>query len=70
MKVDGEPVEVPVIQIEGMNRRKLSDFFRDAIVQETDEMLDKLGSSPSKEEHQAATYMLLILQKLRKQIEK
>ncbi|MFB2976365.1 hypothetical protein [Microseira sp. BLCC-F43] len=70
MKVDGEPVEVPVIQLEGMNRRKLSDFWRDAIVQETDEMLDKLGSSPSKEAYQAATYRLLILQRLRKQIEK
>jgi hypothetical protein len=34
MKVDGEPVEVAVIQLEGMNRRKLSDFFRDTIVQE------------------------------------
>ncbi|HAZ46506.1 MAG TPA: hypothetical protein DDW76_01900 [Cyanobacteria bacterium UBA11369] len=70
MKVDGEPVEVAVIQLEGMNRRKLSDFFRDAIVQETDEMLDKLGSSPSKEAYQEATYRLLLLQRLRKQIEK
>jgi hypothetical protein len=69
MKVDGEPVEFPVIQLEGMNRRKLSDFFRDAIVQETDEMLDKLGSSPSKEEYQEATYRLLLLQRLRKQVE-
>ena len=70
MKVDGKPVEVPVIQLEGMNRRKLSDFFRDAIVQETNEMLDKLGSSPSQEEYQAATYRLIVLQRLRKQIEK
>lgn len=69
MKVDGEPVEVSIIQLEGMNRRKLSDFFRDAIVQETDEMQDKLGSSPSKEEYQESTYRLLMLQKLRKQIE-
>lgn len=69
MKVDGEPVEVSIIQLEGMNRRKLSDFFRDAIVQQTDEMLDKLGNSPSKQEYQEATYRLLMLQKLRKQIE-
>jgi hypothetical protein len=27
MKVDGEPVEVPVIALEGINRRHLSDFF-------------------------------------------
>lgn len=41
MKVDGEPIEVPVVSLERMNRRKLSDFFRDAIVEESDEMLNQ-----------------------------
>ena len=69
MKVDGEPVEVPVIALEGINRRHLSDFFRNAIVEESDAMLEQLSSSLSKEEYQEVTHRLFLLQQLRKQIE-
>jgi len=69
MKVDGERVEVPVIALEGINRRQLSDFFRSAIFEESDAMLEQLSSSLSKEEYQEVTYRLFLLQQLRKQIE-
>ncbi len=72
MKVDGEPVEVPVIKLEGINRRQLSDFFRNAIVEESDAMLEQLSSSLSnlsKEEYQDVTHRLFLMQQLRKQIE-
>ncbi|UKO99094.1 hypothetical protein [Nostoc sp. UHCC 0870] len=69
MKPDGEPVKIAVILLEGGNRRKLSDFFRDVIVQESDEVLNKLGSSPSKQEYMDTTYKLKTLQILRKLVE-
>lgn len=69
MQGDGEPIKVPVVLLEGENRRKLSDFFRDAIVQESDDMLSKLGNSPSKEEYVNASSRLRKLQELRKFIE-
>ncbi|AFZ27835.1 hypothetical protein Cylst_5851 [Cylindrospermum stagnale PCC 7417] len=69
MKIDGEPERVPVVQLEGNNRRKFSNFFRDAIVQESDEMLNKLSGNSSKNDYQDAIYRLNILQQLRKLIE-
>jgi hypothetical protein len=69
MKPDGETVKTSAIVLEGGNRRKFSDFFRDAIVQESDDVLDKLGSSPSKEEYTGTTYKLKTLQSLRKLVE-
>ncbi|BDA73172.1 hypothetical protein RIVM261_014230 [Rivularia sp. IAM M-261] len=67
--VDGETALISAIQLEGMNRRKFSDFFRNAIVQESDELLGSLGNSSSKQDYQDATYRLRILQNLRKCIE-
>jgi hypothetical protein len=69
MQGDGEIVKVPVVLLEGENRRKFSDFFRDAIVHESNSMLEKLGTSPSKEEYVNASSRLRDLQKLRKFIE-
>ena len=69
MKVDGETVKVPAIELAGINRRQLSDFFRNAIVEESDAMLEQLSSSISKEEYQEVTHRLFLLQQLRKQIE-
>jgi len=69
MKSDGEPVKVSVIELGVINRRKLSKFLRDAIVQEDDEMLNRLGNSPSTQEFQDATAKLIMLQNLRKSIE-
>lgn len=69
MQGDGEVVKVSVVLLEGENRRRFSDFFRDAIVYESDSMLGKLGSSPSKEEYINASSRLKNLQDLRKIIE-
>lgn len=66
---DGEAVKISVVLLEGENRRKFSNFFRDAIVQESDNMLNKLGTSPSKEEYVSASSKLKNLQNLRKFIE-
>lgn len=69
MKIDGETVLVPVIPLGGNYRRKLSDFFRDAIVQESDAILESLSNIPSKSDYQTLLYRLSLLQKLRKTIE-
>jgi hypothetical protein len=69
MKADGEAVQVSVVLLEGEYRRRFSDFFRDAIVKESDGMLNKLGSSPSKEEYVNASSKLRTMQELRKCIE-
>ncbi|MBF2027335.1 MAG: hypothetical protein IGS48_11280 [Oscillatoriales cyanobacterium C42_A2020_001] len=69
MTIDGESVTVPVIQLEGNYRRKFSDFFRDAIVQESDLVLEALSEIASKTDYQQMIYRLSTLQKLRKTIE-
>ncbi len=69
MQGDGEAVKVSVVFLEGENRRKFSDFFRDAIVYESENVVNKLGNSPSKEEYINAFSRLKDLQKLRKVIE-
>ena len=69
MQADEESVDISVIRLEGENRRKFSDFFRDAIVQESDQVMEKLGDSPSKDEYTETTSRLKKLQELRKMIE-
>ena len=69
MKIDGEFVMLPVISLEGTHRRKLSDFFRDAIVQESEAILESLSNIPSKTDYQQIIYRLALLQKLRKVVE-
>ncbi|MDH6105641.1 hypothetical protein NWP22_07145 [Anabaenopsis tanganyikae CS-531] len=75
MTADEEPVEVDVVLLEGENRRKLSDFFRNAIVEETDNILsklDELGDSPSSQEYKKTFGKfseLRKLQELRKCVE-
>lgn len=69
MTGDGEVVKVPVVLLEGGNRRKFSDFFRDEIVQESESMLNKLGDSPSKQEYVDASFKLKALLNLCKFVE-
>ena len=69
VKIDGEITKIAVVPLMGSNRRKLSNFFRDAIVQESDRMLNQLSHSSSKEDYLAVSYTLRILQNLRKLIE-
>jgi hypothetical protein len=54
MTADEEYYDFDVVLLEGKNRRKFSDFFRNAIVEETDNILsklDELGLSPSVQEY-------------------
>ena len=69
MTGDGEVVKVPVVLLEGGNRRKFSDFFRDAIVQESEGMLNELGASPSTQEYAKASFRLKTLLNLCKFVE-
>lgn len=69
MLIDGEEEKLPLVKLGKDNRKKLRDFFLEAISQETDALLTKLGESPSKKEYQDATYCLRMLQELRKCVE-
>jgi hypothetical protein len=69
MQGDGEFVNVSVVLLEGENRRRFSDFLRDAIVHESDNMLSKLDNSSSKEDYINSSSQLKNLQDLRKFIE-
>jgi hypothetical protein len=69
IKVEGEEEKLPLVQLGKDTRRKLRAFLLEAISQESDAMLNKLGDSPSKKEYQEATYRLRKLQELRKCVE-
>lgn len=69
MEIDRECHEIEVIALEGSNRRKLSTFLRDEIVQESAIVLEKLGEFPTKKFYQDATSKLKKLQELRKYVE-
>jgi hypothetical protein len=67
--IDEEEEKLPVVELEPDIRQKLRNFFRDAIICESDTVLTKLGDSPLKEEYQAATYRLRKLLDLLKCVE-
>lgn len=67
--VDEEDVVLPLVELNKDIRHKLVDFFRDAIIRESDTVLTKLGDSPSKEEYQNETYRLRKLHELLKCVE-
>jgi hypothetical protein len=69
MTVDGEPIHVPIILLEGISRHRFSDFLRDAIVQESDEVLQHTHADFTKDDYQTLTLRLRELQSLRKCIE-
>lgn len=69
MKIDEEFYEIDVIYLEGSNRRKLSGFLRDEIVQESASLLEQLGDFPTKHFYQAATFKLRKLQEMRRFVE-
>jgi hypothetical protein len=58
MLIDGEEEKLPLVKLSKYNRKKLKDFFCDAITRESDAVLKQLGESPSKQEYQDATYRL------------
>ncbi|MEG3895508.1 MULTISPECIES: hypothetical protein [unclassified Microcoleus] len=67
--IDEEDEKLPVVELYRDIRQKLRNFFRDAIICESDTVLTKLGDSPLKEEYQAATYRLRKLLDLLKCVE-
>ncbi|WP_293353623.1 MULTISPECIES: hypothetical protein [unclassified Microcoleus] len=67
--IDEEDEKLPVVELDRDIRQKFRNFFRDAIICESDTVLTKLGDSPLKEEYQAATYRLRKLLDLLKCIE-
>ncbi len=69
LSIDGEAVELDAIELPGKNRMKFSEFLREAIVEESDRVLDFLGNDPSKEEYIEGTYKLKKLQEIRKILE-
>lgn len=69
ISIEGEEEKLPLVKLGKDNRKKLRDFFLEAISQESDVLLTKLGDSPSKIEYQDATYRLRVLQELRKCVE-
>ncbi|WP_448596305.1 hypothetical protein [Thermoleptolyngbya sp.] len=69
MQEDGEEVTVFVVDLEGETRRKLSNFFRDEIVRESDDLVRVLGDLSSKHQYSEAFARLKFLQALRKCVE-
>ncbi|WP_293154163.1 hypothetical protein [Microcoleus sp. bin48.metabat.b7b8b9.023] len=67
--IDEEDEKLPVVELDRDIRQKFRNFFRDAIICESDTVLTKLGDSPVKEEYQAATYRLRKLLDLLKCVE-
>ncbi|MEG4857846.1 hypothetical protein QUB75_09170 [Microcoleus sp. K1-B6] len=67
--IDEEEEKLPVVELDRDIRQKLRNFFRDAIICESDTVLTKLGDSPLKEEYQTATYRLRKLLDLLKCVE-
>jgi hypothetical protein len=67
--IDEEEEKLPVVELDRDIRQKFSNFFRDAIICESDTVLTNLGDSPLKEEYQSATYRLRKLLDLLKCVE-
>lgn len=69
LTVEGEILEIPVVELGQTIREQLSQFFRDQIVAETDVVLDDLEKVEVKEDYRSLTYRLRKLQELRKCVE-
>ncbi|MBD2144687.1 hypothetical protein [Sphaerospermopsis sp. FACHB-1194] len=72
---DGEADDIEVVDLDKgkiSNRTRLIDFFKEAIVEESIAMLEKLGEGdtlPSKEEYKQQTYTLRKFQQILKVLE-
>jgi hypothetical protein len=67
--LDGEALELPVVDLGGETRQGLSHFLRDQIIEESDRVLIGLDEVRSKSEVQEMTYRLRKFQELRKCVE-
>lgn len=69
IEIDGETVTLELVRLgqgNSSNRKRLRDFLLEAIAQESDAVLSKLGNTSAKQEYQSITYKLRKLQELRK----
>lgn len=67
VEVDEEKTEINAIDLDKgkiTNRQRLIDFFKEVIVEESLNMIEKLGDSPSKEEYKSQTSTLKIFQEI------
>lgn len=72
IEIDGEIVKLDLVKLgagNSSNRKRLRDFFLEAIAQESDAVLTQLNSASVKQDYQAITYKLRKLQQLRKCVE-
>ncbi|WP_342596775.1 hypothetical protein VKI21_12735 [Cyanobacterium aponinum UTEX 3222] len=67
IKIDDEETEINAIDLEKgkiTNRHRFIDFFKEEIIEQSKNMLDSLGDSPSKEEYQTYSYPLRKFQEI------
>ncbi|CAD5946088.1 hypothetical protein PCC7805_02257 [Planktothrix agardhii] len=65
--IDDEKTEIDAIDLDKgkiTNRQRLIDFLKEVIVEESLNMIERLGDSPSKEEYKSQTSALRIFQKI------
>lgn len=66
LQIDGDKVQLEVVQLSKSNRQKLKILFLEEIAEESDRVICSLGLSPSKQEIKVMTFRLSQLQELRK----
>lgn len=67
ISIDGEDAEIELVDLEKgkiTNRDRFIDFVKEEIIEESKNMLDSLGDSPSKEEYKTYTYPLRKFQQI------
>lgn len=67
VEVDEENTEIDAIELDKgtiTNRQRLIDFLKEVIVEESLNMIEKLGDSPSKEEYKSQTSTLKIFKEI------
>jgi hypothetical protein len=69
ISLDGEELQLAVVDLEQDIRQVLAQFLRDQIIEESDRVLGKLNELKSKSEVQDMTYRLRKFQELRKCVE-
>jgi hypothetical protein len=69
ISLDGEELQLSVVDLEQDIRQGLAQFLRDQIIEESDRVLGKLNELESKSEVQDMTYRLRKFQELRKCVE-
>ncbi len=69
LSLDGEALELSVVDLEQETRQGLATFLRDQIIKESDRVLGELDEVRSKSEVQEMTYRLRKFQELRKCVE-